>query len=232
MSSLIFLLYAAAHLALFAWALRLFLSYRHPATVPLLIVTFGLVYDNMLLGAGAGIGHGEMLETLSVPRFFMHAFGTPLLMLTALGLVRRSDAPWSRSTILAAGIALLTLAMIAVGVEVDLLRLDLAPKAPAGVVSYGNAASHGPPVAPIVTILVLIAAGMVVWRRGAGPWLLLGALIQFAAAAIGDSIVIAGNLGELALLAGLVITDAHLSGEGRDRVSARAPPARPPAPNP
>ena len=39
----------------------------------------------------------------------------------------------------------------------------------------------------------------------------LGALVQFAAAAVGDAIVIAGNLGELALLAGLVISDWRLS---------------------
>ena len=211
MTSFVFLLYAAGHLFLFGWALILLLRYRHPATVPLLVVTFGLVYDNILLAGGAGIGHGDMLERLSVPRYFMHAFGTPLLMLSALGLLRRTGASWSRSALLAAVVAILTLAMIAIGVEADLLRLELAPKAPAGVVSYGNAASHGPPVAPIVTIIVLIASGVVIWRRGAGPWLLLGALVQFAAAAVGDAIVIAGNLGELALLAGLVISDWRLS---------------------
>ena len=211
MTSLVFLLYAAGHLFLFGWALILLLRHRHPATVPLLVVTFGLVYDNILLAGGAGIGHGDMLERLSVPRYFMHAFGTPLLMLSALGLLRRTGASWSRSALLAAVVAILTLAMIAIGVEADLLRLELAPKAPAGVVSYGNAASHGPPVAPIVTIIVLIASGVVIWRRGAGPWLLLGALVQFAAAAVGDAIVIAGNLGELALLAGLVISDWRLS---------------------
>ena len=211
MTSFVFLLYAAGHLALFGWALILFLRHRHPATVPLLVVTFGLVYDNALLAGGAAIGHGDMLERLSVPRFFMHAFGTPLLMLSALGLLRRSGAAWSRSALIAASLAVLTVAMIAVGVEADLLRLELAPKATAGVVSYGNAASHGPPVAPIVTIIVLIASGVVIWRHKAGPWLLLGALVQFAAAAIGDAIVIAGNLGELALLAGLVISDWRLS---------------------
>lgn len=219
MTSFIFLLYAAGHLALFGWALILLLRHRHPATVPLLVVTFGLVYDNLLLAGGSLIGHGDMLQRLSVPRYFMHAFGTPLLMLSALGLLRRSGAAWSRSTLLAAGFAILTVAMIAVGVEADLLRLELAPKAPAGVVSYGNAASHGPPVAPIVTILVLIASGIVLWRHKAGPWLLLGALVQFAAAAVGDAIVIAGNLGELALLAGLVISDWRLSNAAavRDR---------------
>lgn len=219
--SIYFLLYALAHIALFGWALRLFLQHRHPATVPLLIVLFGLIYDNAVLAGGAWIGHGEVLERLSVPRFFMHAFGTPLLMLSALGLVRRSGADWARRGVVAGGLVALTLAMIAVGVEADLLRLDLVAKEPAGVVSYGNASTAGPPIAPVATIVVLIAAGMVVWRRNGGLWLLAGAVAQLVAAAIGDTIVIAGNLGELALLAGLIVTDARLSNSLEPTLSSR-----------
>lgn len=219
--SIYFLLYALAHIALFGWALRLFLQHRHPATVPLLIVLFGLIYDNAVLASGAWIGHGEILDRLSVPRFFMHAFGTPLLMLSALGLVRRSGADWARRGVVAGGLVAFTLAMIAVGVEADLLRLDLVAKEQAGVISYGNASTAGPPIAPVATIVVLIAAGMVVWRRNGGLWLLAGAVAQFVAAAIGDAIVIAGNLGELALLAGLIVTDARLSNSREPTLSSR-----------
>lgn len=219
--SIFFLLYALAHIALFGLALRLFLQHRHPATVPLLIVLFGLIYDNAVLASGAWIGHGEILDRLSVPRFFMHAFGTPLLMLSALGLVRRSGADWARRGVVAGGLVAFTLAMIAVGVEADLLRLDLVAKEQAGVISYGNASTAGPPIAPVATIVVLIAAGMVVWRRNGGLWLLAGAVAQFVAAAIGDAIVIAGNLGELALLAGLIVTDARLSNSREPTLSSR-----------
>lgn len=211
MTSVIFLLYAVAHLALFAWAMLLFLRHKHPATVPLLIVTFGLVYDNGVLAAGSMIGHGEVLEHLSVPRFFMHAFGTPLLILTALGFMRRTDAVWTRSGALAASLAVLTLLMVAIGVHADLLNLELTVKQTGDLISYGNAGKDGPPVAPIATILVLIGAGAAVWRRAGAVWMLLGAIAQFIAAAIGDMVVVAGNLGELALLAGLVVTDSHLS---------------------
>lgn len=214
MTSIVFLLYALVHAGLFVWALRLLLLYRHAATVPLLVVTFGLIYDNAMLAAGGLIGHGELLKQLSVPRFFMHAFGTPLLMLSSLGLVQRSGADWARRPLVAALVATLTISMIAVGVEADLISLELEAKRTADLVSYGNAATDGPPIAPVVTILVLIAAGIVVWRRGGGPWLLGGALVQFAAAALGDAVVIAGNLGEVALLAGLVATDQRLSRRG------------------
>lgn len=220
MTSTVFLLYALIHAALFAWALALLVRYRHAATVPLLIVTFGLIYDNAMLAAGGAIGHGELLERLSVPRFFMHAVGTPLLMLAALALMRRAGVKWARTSLAAIAIAGLTPAMIAVGFDADMIGLQLEAKSIAGVVSYGNAATSGPPIAPTVTIAILIAAGVGVWRHGGGPWLLLGSLVQLAAAMIGDAIVIAGNLGEVALLAGLVVTDSRLS----RRILPEAPP--------
>lgn len=213
MNSLIFLLYALGHLALFIWALVLLLRNRTPATVPLLIVTFGLVYDNTMLAAGTLVGHGELLERLSVPRYFLHAFSTPLLMLTALALVRRVGRGWTRSSLLAALISALTISMIAAGVDADLVRLELEAQQDGGVISYGNAAAEGAPIAPMVTIAVLIMAGILVWRCGGGFWLLLGAAVQFGAALIADALVAAGNFGELALLAALVVTDSRLSKE-------------------
>ena len=58
---------------------------------------------------------------------------------------------------------------------------------------------------------VLLVAGASVWKQGGGPWMFAGSAIQFAAAAAGDAIVLAGNFGELALLAGLVVTEQRLS---------------------
>lgn len=219
MTSAVFLIYSLIHLVLFTWATFLFIRYRHPGTVPLLIVAFGLIYDNFILFAGASIGHGDLLERLSIPRFFMHAFGTPLLMLAGLGLVIRTRAKWAGSRWVAACVLVLTLAMIAVGVDADFVSLQLQPKQAADLISYGNAATSGPPVAPIVTIIVLILAGGVVWKRRGGPWLLLGSIAQFAAAALGDTFVIVGNLGEVALLAGLIGTDSIASRHSADKVS-------------
>lgn len=211
MISAFFLVYAVGHLLLFGIALALFVRHRHVSTVPLLVVTFGLVYDNLLLGTGGMLGHGEMLARLSIPRFFMHAVATPMLMLSALGLVQRSGARWADSPATIAAVSLLVVAMIAVGFHSDMVRLALEPRQAADLISYTNAAKAGPPVAPMVTIAVLLAAGALVWRRGAGLWLLAGSGVQFAAAAAGSAIAVAGNFGELALLAGLVATDWRLS---------------------
>lgn len=62
----------------------------------------------------------------------------------------------------------------------------------------------------VATIFIVIAAATIIWRRGGGPILLIGSIIQFVAAATADAFVFAGNLGELALLGGLVWTDHKL----------------------
>jgi hypothetical protein len=209
MISSIFALYAVANLALFAWALILLLRCPRPSIMPLLIVIFGLVYDNAALAAGRLLGHGELLQILTVPRFFMHAFGTPLLMLTALGLMRRQGPAWARTTEFAAFVSALTLMMIFVGVDRELFHLRLYPKQTGDLVSYGNAVSQGAPLAPIVTTAVLIIAGALLWRHRREPWLLVGATLQLGVALIGDAIVVAGNFGELALLASLVASESR-----------------------
>lgn len=214
MTNAVFIAYAAGHLALFAWALRLFLTRRTPSTAPLLLVTFGLVYGNLMLGLGASVGEGELLRNLSVPRFFLHAFVTPLLMLSALGLARRAGVRWAGGSAAAAMVSLLAVAAVAIGVYADMILLQLDPGVRAGVVSYGNAGGLRPPPAPIVTILVVLAFGLAIWRKARWPWLFAGAALQFVAAAIGDRLVLAGNLGELALLAGFVATDARLRAAG------------------
>jgi hypothetical protein len=216
MISFFFLAYALAHGALFVWALRLLLQHRHVDTVPVLIVLFGLVYDNAVLAGGTLIGHGGLLERLSIPRFFLHAFGTPLLMLSALGLVQRCGANWARSSGIAIGVTTLTLVMIAVGVAADLVGLHLVAKDSAGVVSYGNASAFAAPVAPLVTVLILLTAGVIVWRHSGGPWLLIGAIVQLLAGAISGAMMIVGNFGELALLAALIVTDARVPDPRRD----------------
>lgn len=204
----IFILYAAGHLSLFVCAAWLLVSRRTLATVPLMIVTAGLVYDNAMLALGGSIGVGQQLEQLSVPRYFMHAVSTPLLILTALGLVQRTEAHWSFALPSIGLAVLIVVALVAFGFWTDMITLQLEPEQEGGIVSYGNANSI--PVAPIATIIILFAAAAIIWWRGGGPILLVGAVIQFAAAATAEALVFAGNLGELALLAGLVWTDHKL----------------------
>ncbi len=204
----IFLAYALGHLGLFVASVVRLLGSRTLASIPLILVTAGLVCDNAMIALGSAVGAGEQLQNLSVPRYFMHAVSTPLLVLSALGLVRRSGAGWSRGSVISAIAAVVVVALVAFGFWSDMLNLELELSTDDGLVTYSNVNSV--PVAPIAVIVLIVAAGVVIWRHGGGPWLLLGALAQVAATVTGDMLAFAGNLGELALLAGFVVTDWRL----------------------
>lgn len=205
MTAAIFLVYAFIHVALFVTSIALLYRRRTLSTVPLSLVTAGLAYDNAMIAVGGSLGVGQELMQLSVPRFFMHALATPMLLLAALGLIQRTSADWSHAQLAKVFSLTLVVLLIAVGFWSDMLMLELEPKSEGSILSYSNANSF--PVAPIATIIALIAAGLVLWRNGGGTWVLLGTLTQLAVTFVGEAVVFAGNFGEVALLAALVWTD-------------------------
>lgn len=163
------------------------------------VVAGALAYDNGVIALGRPLGQGELLEGLNAGRFAGHALFTPLLIVVGALLAR-------------AGRTLLTVAgglaavLVALGVYTDIVRLRLVPERYADTLRYVNDNAAGPPVPAVVAILVLLAAGAVLWRRDGWPWLFAGAVAMFAAAAGGFAVPWLGNLGELVLLATIVLT--------------------------
>lgn len=182
------------------------------------VVTAALVYDNAVIALGRALGEGEPLRALNTGRFAAHALLTPLLVLVAALLVRAGRA-------LLAGAAVLAAVLVVLGVYADVVRLRLAPERYADTLRYVNDAAAGPPVPAVVAILVLIAVGVVLWRRDGWPWLSAGAVAMFAAAAAGFAVPWLGNLGELVLLTTVVLTVRHAAAAGAAPAPARPAPA-------
>jgi hypothetical protein len=219
--------YAVVHLGLF---LRLLGASRDAAVPGGLLIAFvsaGLTYDNALIAAGSVIGPGPLLESLSWPRFALHAAFTPLLMVAAwriLGAAGRAPATrpgWGMV------VGVLVVSMSAWGIGFDLVGLQIQPACLGDTLRYTTSTagpqlcfegqvplpSHGPPVPSIVTVVFCIAAGLGLWRGAGWPWLAAAAVFMFAAAGapgarLGPSI---GNLGEVVLQAGLALTALRFS---------------------
>ncbi|MFT4255184.1 MAG: hypothetical protein QM608_22210 [Caulobacter sp.] len=187
MIPIVFWLLAAGMLAAaaFADALRVWL---------LALIAAALCWDNLIIAAGSSIGAGELLRGLSIPRYVAHAVLTPLLMLVAFGVAGLRRRIW---------LWVLAAVLIAVGVWTDLVHMNLELREYAGTLRYAYAHA-GPPIPSIVTVLVLVGAGVVLWRREGLPWLCLGAMAMFAAA--GSGIFWLGNAGELALIWSIAFT--------------------------
>lgn len=72
---------------------------------------------------------------------------------------------------------------------------------------YSNAfePTKGPPIPAVVTILVVLIFGIIMWRNVKWKWLFVGSLLMFIAAPMA-SMPFFQNVGEIAFAAGLVTT--------------------------
>lgn len=160
----------------------------------LAVIIIALCWDNLIIAAGSMIGAGDLLRGLSVPRYVAHAVLTPLLIPIVFRIAELRRRPWVWG---------LTGLLIAAGVYAEIIQLRLEPRLYAGTLRYVNVAA-GPPAPAIITILVLIGVGVILWRREGLPWLCLGALAMFAGAA--TAIPWLGNAGELVLICSILVT--------------------------
>lgn len=172
-----------------------------------LIVVYGLAYDNFVIGLGATIGEGELLKILNTPRFWIHALFTPAMMISAFGALRMTGSNFAQSKVWHTVICVLATALISLGSYIDILNLDLFFNPDGVVARYSNGFEFmkGPPIPAVLTIIIVVIFGAIMWRNVKWPWLFVGALLMFIAAPMA-SIPIMQNIGEVAFSAGLVTT--------------------------
>jgi hypothetical protein len=161
-----------------------------------LIVILGIIYDNLIIGFGAYIGEGDLLKWLNVPRFVIHAFFTPLIMIFGFGIARRSGVGFAQSKMWHVVICVFTTLMVLLGIYEELFKMNLVPIAEDGTLRYKNDPSS-PPIPAIMTIIVAMILGIFIWIKTKKPWYFLGSLGMFIFAPLAAKFVWAGNLGEI-----------------------------------
>lgn len=191
-----FIVVAAIQLFLFIVLFRLWRRSRSTYTIFPLIVIAGIIYDNLIIGFGAYIGESELLKALNVPRFAIHAFFTPMIMIFAFGVARRVGVGFAKSKAVHVAICIFTILMILLGVYEELFQMNLVPIAEDGTLRYKNSPA-APPIPAIVTIIVVMILSLFVWVKTKKPWYFLGTLLMFVLAPMAGKFVWAGNLGEI-----------------------------------
>ncbi|MFI7525359.1 hypothetical protein [Nocardia salmonicida] len=185
------------------------------------VLCVALAYDNAVIAVGSTVGVGRLLETLSWPRFALHAVLTPLLVLWARAAVDHAGVPAARRTGVRVGAMVLTAALIAIGIWHGVLGLVLEPKWWAGTLRYGYTGGSVLGALPaIIAALVVLAAGLVLWRRRSYPVLAVAAATMTLVAGATPVLPVLGNAGELVLAAGLVSTGLWLRREFSDPAAA------------
>lgn len=181
-------------------------SYRERKDVVFLLVLAPLLflwYDSFMIGLGQFIGQGPLLEVLSWPRYIAHELLLPIWIIAAGALARRADFKWAQSKIVMAIFCLVGTFGIGLGVT-ELLHLELFPACLMDTVRYvpyvreaqacvpemagmGHRAG-GPPLIPILSTVLFIVIGLMMWIKRGWPWLFLGAALMFVGAGLPQSI--------------------------------------------
>jgi hypothetical protein len=196
MMTIYYIVVAAIQVLLFVTLFRLWRkSGSIYAIFPLLVIA-GIIYDNLIIGVGSFIGEGELLKALNVPRFVIHAFFTPMIMIFAVGVARRAGVGWAQSKGWHTAICVFTTLMILLGIYEELWKMNLVPIDEDGTLRYKTQPSS-PPIPAIMTILVSIIIGIFVWIKTKKPWYFIGSLGMFILAPLAPKFLWAGNLGEI-----------------------------------
>jgi hypothetical protein len=213
MLNIIFLIVGVIQLAIAIVGTRDVRKYFSWYAVLILIVVYGLAYDNLAIAAGATLGEGDLTKTLNWPRYAIHTLFTPTMMIAAFGIARRAGVRWAQGRAAHTTVCVVATAMILLGSYVDILNLHLVPQSADGVLRYVNDFEFmkGPPIPAVLTISVVLVFGGFLWRQIKWPWLFVGAVVMFISAGF-MRFPIAQNLGEIAFAAGLVFTMIKVSG--------------------
>ena len=220
MFSTLFAGYAIAHFVIATSLVVLLLKRGYVAgAIFVAFTSFALTFDNGMIAFGANIGPGDLLLSLSKPRFYMHAAFTPFLMFVAWMLAERAELGFTQNRVLYFAMWTLVLGMSAWGIYVDLAGgLELQVACLGDTLRYTSSApppqfcspdqvslpGHGPPIPSIATVIVGTLIGAALWRATGWPWLMITSVFMFAAAGapqgnLGPAI---GNFGEIVLQAG------------------------------
>lgn len=184
-------------------------------------VLVGLIFDNIILALGSPLGPGNFLRALSAPRYWIHAIGTPLLILLVLEIGSRCGLSWTQRRRWTW--TLLAFVGIGFGLGNDGFGQKLKYSTSGGVARYANEAVKGPPVSSIAVIIIMITVSVMIWQRGYSPMMAVCSLVMLVGAAVGASFPLLGNLAEcffvIALLAGMQAAAGYRPGQSAMRRS-------------
>jgi len=225
MFSAVFLINAVLQALLLAWLIRIWRGTHVAAAALLFLPQFFLVWDNLVVGTGAWIGLGQLLQWLNAARFWGHCLFGSWLIIASGSILRLADFTWARKRWVMAVFCLLTVTIIAHEL-LDFWNASLMPVCEYDLVRYATrvsaqhlcsseqavVASDGPPIGPLVTVFVVIATGVLLALKRRFPWMMLGGIAMFVSATPPMMRYKLDNLGEVAITLGVICAIAHFAG--------------------
>lgn len=186
MSIVFYSIYTLLNLALLFWGIGLWLRNHRAGTLMIAAVTFGLMYDNLILAGGNFFGSKELLYWVSLPRFVLHQLVLPWVIFASFEQVRLMGHAWAQKRAARLAAALMSGFVMLLGVLTRILPMNLQLVEMDQVTRFVDAGAKGAPIVSIVSIGFAGVMGLLLWRKNQFSWLFLSALLVF----IGEGIPI------------------------------------------
>lgn len=171
------LTFAVVDLALLFWTFT-DKDFAAPRLWLLRLLLLGMFYDNLVQGVGNWFIDEGWYASVNVPRFILHASVLPFLALFALSVMRSAGVKLAWNRFFTGFCWLFTAVALVWGFYHEVILLELGPKSVFGVSKLGSL-SGVPPVATILTNVLVLPMAAAVWRVAGWPWFFLGALFIF-----------------------------------------------------
>lgn len=207
--------YALVQLSLLVWTYR----WHQPTSLRLWVlraILFGMFYDNLIQGLGFIYIQAPWFEAASSLRFILHASVLPFLTIFALSIMQRADIKIARNRHFINACWIFTLGALTFGLYHEAYLLELAPKTVMGVEKLVST-SGMPPIATILTNILILPMAAAIWKVAGWKWMFLGALFIFVLnGATGPKPwgFIVGNFAEVVFILSLLFTERKFRSHG------------------
>lgn len=175
------------------------------------LLLFGMCYDNLLQAMGPYFIDASWYLPLNYPRYVLHAAVLPFLTLFALFIMRSAGIKLAENSLFQAFCILFTVASLAYGLWHEVFLLELVSSDKLGHAKLVSA-SNAPPLATILTNVLVMAMALSVWRETQWRWFFFGGLFIFLVNGATASMAwgfLAGNMAEIVFVVALLATYRH-----------------------
>ncbi len=171
-----------SHLGIGLWGLALFHQAPQRATLLLIVVLAGMIYDNAVLLIGCYVKQSPLLERLNYLRYAIHNLCVPLLVIVGFDFLGYTNTTWVNSPIANCCFGAVTLGLIALGIK-DCISLELTAERVAGILYY-KPKQKSLPIPTILTSLIMAGIGCYLWAQLHWAWVLIGTLTMILGNAV------------------------------------------------
>lgn len=175
MNTTIYSLLTISYIGLLIWGIRLFFKQKQADfSIVFPLVIFGLIIDNFILSIGRLIGEGQLLENLTLLRYWLHALFTPTLVIFVWQISEKLRLKWANSETAKLATFLIVIGLIIYEWYQSIRNIELIAQWENDTLLYESVTAQRMPLMVLITTLIVGWVGILLWKHQKFYWLFIG----------------------------------------------------------